>query len=47
MLTTSKDEVEIVLQAFVDAFVKSPYLMEVKIFFITQVQQHLTYQHID
>ena len=36
-----------VLQAIVDAFIKSPYLLEIKTFLITQVQDQLNYEHID
>lgn len=46
-LLTSFEQIETVVQALVKAFVNSPYLMELKVYFVMQVEQFLSYEHID
>ena len=46
-ILTGSSALDAVLQAIVDAFIKSPYLLEIKTFLITQVQDQLNYEHID
>ena len=47
LVLTDEKNISIVCLECVNAFVKSPYQLEVKTFFVTQLMHQLSYEHVD